>query len=183
MKIDRRNFLAASSSALVLAKSQLAAEIFQSAGRIEGREVAVYTTADKTNHRLSVTNNLKFKPMAQPLETQVCVFVDPTKTFETFLRKLQPVRAEGVRLDDLRARLRISAVNLPHQIGRAEVELIVALVDEHAFRVEHRAHRTVEDGDARGIQESLHGACHGRPVGGAHATPAVSRSPACPRTA
>ncbi|HEU4875562.1 MAG TPA: hypothetical protein VFT44_20805, partial [Pyrinomonadaceae bacterium] len=78
MKIDRRNFLAASSSALVLAKSQLAAEIFQSAGRIEGREVAVYTTADKTNHRLSVTNNLKFKPMAQPLETQVCVFVDPT---------------------------------------------------------------------------------------------------------
>src|ERR1051325_2184554 len=85
MKIDRRGFLAASSSALVLAKSQLASEIFQLAGQIERREVAVYTTADKTNHRLSATNTLKFKPMGQPLETQVCVFVDPTKTFQTFL--------------------------------------------------------------------------------------------------
>src|SRR5687768_12334494 len=85
MKIDRRNFLAASSSALVLAKSQLASELFQTAGSIAGREVAVYTTADKTNYRLSATNSLKFKPMGQPLETQVCVFVDPTKTFQTFL--------------------------------------------------------------------------------------------------
>lgn len=85
MKIDRRNFLTASSSALVFAKSQLASELFQSAGRIEGREVAVYTTADKTNHRLSATGTLKFKPMGQPLETQICVFVDPTKTFQTFL--------------------------------------------------------------------------------------------------
>ncbi|HEX7333998.1 MAG TPA: glycoside hydrolase family 30 protein [Pyrinomonadaceae bacterium] len=85
MKIDRRNFLAASSSALVFAKSQFASELFQSAGRVEGREVAVYTTADKTNYRLSATNSLKFKPMGQPLETQVCVFIDPTKTFQTFL--------------------------------------------------------------------------------------------------
>ena len=78
MKIDRRGFLAASSSALVLAKSQLASEIFQLAGQIERREVTVYTTADKTNHRLSATNTLKFKPLGQPLETQICVFVDPT---------------------------------------------------------------------------------------------------------
>src|SRR5215216_6295216 len=85
MKIDRRSFLAASSSALVFAKSQLASEIFQLAGGIEGREVAVYTTADKTNYRLSATNTLKFKPLSQPLETQICVFVDPTRTFQTFL--------------------------------------------------------------------------------------------------
>src|SRR5215216_4466863 len=85
MKIDRRSFLAASSSALVSAKSQLASEIFQLAGRIEGREVAVYTTADKTNYRLSATSTLKFKPLGQPLETQICVFIDPTKTFQTFL--------------------------------------------------------------------------------------------------
>src|SRR6185295_7145444 len=46
---------------------------------------AVYTTADKTKHRLSATDTLVFKPMGQPLETQICVFVDPTKTFQTIL--------------------------------------------------------------------------------------------------
>jgi len=50
-----------------------------------GRQVAVYTTADNTDHRLSATGTLSFKPMGQPLETQICVFVDPTKTFQTIL--------------------------------------------------------------------------------------------------
>ena len=95
MKIDRRGFLAASSSALVLAKSQLSSaanaqpsetsEPLEIEGRIEGREVAVYTTADKSNYRLSATDTLTFKPLGQPLETQICVFVDPAKTFQTIL--------------------------------------------------------------------------------------------------
>ncbi|HKP84037.1 MAG TPA: glycoside hydrolase family 30 protein [Pyrinomonadaceae bacterium] len=87
MKIDRRGFIAASSSALVFARSQLSAAARENPVYpiVEGREIAVYTTADKTNHRLSATNTLQFKPMGQPLETQVCVFVDPTKTFQTFL--------------------------------------------------------------------------------------------------
>ena len=87
MKMDRRGFIAASSSALVFARSQLSAAVRENPVYpiVEGREIAVYTTADKTNHRLSATNTLQFKPMGQPLETQVCVFVDPTKTFQTFL--------------------------------------------------------------------------------------------------
>src|ERR1700730_8239322 len=95
MKIDRRGFLVASSSALVLAKSQLSSgtyvqrsetsESLEVEGRIEGKEVAVYTTADKTDYRLSATNTAAFKPMGQPLETQICVFVDPAKTFQTIL--------------------------------------------------------------------------------------------------
>jgi len=87
MKIDRRGFIAASSSALVFARSELSAAARENPVylAVEGREIAVYTTADKTNHRLSATNTLKFKPMGQPLETQVCVFVDPAKTFQTFL--------------------------------------------------------------------------------------------------
>ena len=97
MKTDRRHFLAASSAALVLAKSQLLSpshvqasenapsEPFGSEGRIEGREVTVYTTADNSNHRLSATETLTFKHMGQPLETQICVFVDPAKTFQTIL--------------------------------------------------------------------------------------------------
>lgn len=50
-----------------------------------GKNVTVYTTADNSNLRLSKTTTLQFKPMAQPLETQVCIFADPDKTFQTFL--------------------------------------------------------------------------------------------------
>jgi glucosylceramidase len=81
MKIDRRSFIAASSSAVVLARSQMSLSAFANAART----VAVYTTADKTDLRLSATGTLNFKPMGQPLETQICVFVDPSKTFQTFL--------------------------------------------------------------------------------------------------
>src|SRR5436305_4476297 len=91
MKIDRRSFLIASSSALMLARSQLSrvadTQPFETAEplSIEGKEVTVYTTAADSNYRLSVTDTLAFKQMGQPLETQVCVFVDPTRTFQTIL--------------------------------------------------------------------------------------------------
>jgi glucosylceramidase len=94
MKIDRRGFLVASSSALVLGKGKLSPATFEQPSetpeppevkRIEAREVAVYTTADKTDFRISPTEKLTFKPMGQPLETQICVFVDPSKRAQTFL--------------------------------------------------------------------------------------------------
>jgi glucosylceramidase len=82
MKINRRGFLAASSSAVVLAKSDLSSLVH---ARPLAKQISVYTTADKTDYRLSQTNTLEFKPMGQPLETQICVFVDPHKTFQTVL--------------------------------------------------------------------------------------------------
>lgn len=82
MKINRRGFLAASSSAIVLAKSDLSSLVH---ARPLGKEISVYTTAEKTDYRLSKTNTLEFKPMGQPLETQICVFVDPAKTLQTVL--------------------------------------------------------------------------------------------------
>src|SRR6266540_784038 len=91
MKLDRRDFLVASSSALVLTKTQLsAAEYVQPSETselfsVEGKEVAVYTTADNSKHRLSATDTLTFKHLGQPLETQICVFVDPAKRFQTIL--------------------------------------------------------------------------------------------------
>jgi glucosylceramidase len=94
MTIDRRGFLVASSSALVLGKRWLppaaaepSPETPESPGleRLDAREIAVYTTADKTDYRLSATDRLTFKPLGQPLETQVCVFVDPTKRAQTIL--------------------------------------------------------------------------------------------------
>ncbi|HRE39512.1 MAG TPA: glycoside hydrolase family 30 protein [Chitinophagaceae bacterium] len=50
----------------------------------DGKKVIVYTTADSTDYRLSVTDTVEFKDMGQPFETQVCVFVDPSKTFQTY---------------------------------------------------------------------------------------------------
>jgi len=50
-----------------------------------GKKVIVFTTADNTDYRLSATDTVTFKKMGQPFETQVCVFVDPSKTFQTIL--------------------------------------------------------------------------------------------------
>lgn len=48
-------------------------------------KVTIYTTADSTDYRLSRTETLTPTPFGQPFETQPCVFVDPSKTFQTFL--------------------------------------------------------------------------------------------------
>ena len=53
---------------------------------INDRTVTVYATAENTDLRLKKTNtNLQFSDLKQPLETQLCVFVNPTKTFQTYL--------------------------------------------------------------------------------------------------
>jgi len=51
----------------------------------DGKKVIVYTTADSTDYRLAITDTVEFKEMGQPMESQVCVFVDPQKTFQTFV--------------------------------------------------------------------------------------------------
>lgn len=45
----------------------------------------IYTTADKTELKLSPGGNLTFTTFKQPLETEVCIFVDPSQTFQTFI--------------------------------------------------------------------------------------------------
>src|SRR4051812_47906522 len=50
------------------------------------KKVTVYTTADSTRLRLSLSQSkLQFSNFGQPLETQPCIFVDPTRTYQTFL--------------------------------------------------------------------------------------------------
>lgn len=51
----------------------------------DAKKVVVYTTADSSSLRLTLTDSVEFKEMGQPLETQICVFVDPSKTFQTYL--------------------------------------------------------------------------------------------------
>jgi len=62
---------------------------------IKERKIAVYTSADSTNFRLSKTeSNLQFSELKQPLETQICVFVNPNnasyKDRSTFIIKFFP---------------------------------------------------------------------------------------------
>ena len=50
------------------------------------RTVTVYTTAKNTSYRISKTDSgIQFSNFGQPFETQVCVFVDPTHSFQTIL--------------------------------------------------------------------------------------------------
>jgi glucosylceramidase len=65
--------------------TSLYAQVKKTSFSAHGKRVAVYTTADSTNLRLSKAGITTFKEMPQPLETQVCVFADPDKTFQTFL--------------------------------------------------------------------------------------------------
>jgi glucosylceramidase len=51
----------------------------------KGKLITVYTSADSTNLRITKTDNLVFSELKQPLETQICVFVNPNKTFQTFM--------------------------------------------------------------------------------------------------
>jgi len=50
-----------------------------------GKQISIYTTADSTNLRLTPSDNLTFSEAKQPLETEISVFVEPGKTFQTFV--------------------------------------------------------------------------------------------------
>jgi glucosylceramidase len=52
---------------------------------VTGKEVKAYSTAENTDLRLSETGSLKFAQKGQPFENEVIVFVDPSKTFQSFL--------------------------------------------------------------------------------------------------
>lgn len=51
----------------------------------EGKTIKIVTTADNSTNRLTETGFASFTNAGQPFENQVCVFVDPTKTFQTFI--------------------------------------------------------------------------------------------------
>jgi glucosylceramidase len=48
-------------------------------------QVTVYTTAENSSLRLSKTATLAFSPYGQPFETEPAIFVDPNKSFQTFV--------------------------------------------------------------------------------------------------
>lgn len=52
---------------------------------VNGRTAEVYVTADSTKLRLNQIEKLGFKQARQPLETEVCIFVNPEKTYQEFI--------------------------------------------------------------------------------------------------
>src|SRR4051794_20669729 len=49
------------------------------------KKITVYTTAENTSYRLSVTDTLQLASFGQPLETQPCIFIDAGKKFQQFI--------------------------------------------------------------------------------------------------
>jgi glucosylceramidase len=50
----------------------------------DNKKITVYSTADSSALRLTLTDTLEFKDKGQPFENEVIVFVDPSKTFQTY---------------------------------------------------------------------------------------------------
>jgi glucosylceramidase len=50
-----------------------------------GKEAIIYTTADSSSLRISHTEDETFQPTKQPFETEIAIFVNPEKTFQTFV--------------------------------------------------------------------------------------------------
>lgn len=49
------------------------------------KQVTIYTTASQTDLRLAITDTTTFENAGQPLEGQISVFVNPSKTFQNFI--------------------------------------------------------------------------------------------------
>ena len=61
-------------------------KIIESNIRVNAIEkVKVYTSSKGSDHNLSLTQNADFNPSNQPLETEIAVFVNPNKQFQTFI--------------------------------------------------------------------------------------------------
>src|SRR6185312_111768 len=50
---------------------------------LDGKKAIVYSTTEGTDEKISLSDTLSFENHPQPLETDVCVFVDPTHQFQT----------------------------------------------------------------------------------------------------
>ena len=50
-----------------------------------GKKVIVYTTADSTDYRLTITDTLSFFDIDEPVQAQQSIFVDPSHTFQTYI--------------------------------------------------------------------------------------------------
>jgi hypothetical protein len=94
--------------------------------------------ADRAGHEGATPGRLARDP--RPLAVDL-----PNLCLQAVGPQLEAVGTERVRLDDVGPRLDVLVVDLPHEAGTREVELVEAPVQEDAAGVEHGAHGPVED--------------------------------------
>src|SRR5438105_746248 len=71
--------------ALLSAVLFLSSQMIAQTNKAKEKTVTVYTTAKNSDLRISQNGTLQFKEFKQPLETQPCIFVDPSHTYQTFI--------------------------------------------------------------------------------------------------
>jgi glucosylceramidase len=112
-----------------------------------GKPLKIYTTAEGTDLRLTLSDELTFKSASQPLETEIAVFVNSNKTFQKFLgiggaitdasaevfAKLSPDKQEEL----LNAYYSDSGIN--YNIIRTSI---------HSCDFSSKSHTYIEEGDA-----------------------------------
>ena len=72
-------------SVLLLATFFSPSILAQKTYSVTGKSIQAFSTAENTDLRLSSTGSLTFKQKGQPFENEVMVFVDPSKTFQSYL--------------------------------------------------------------------------------------------------
>src|SRR4029079_3143758 len=127
-------------AAAILERLQLLAE--RGAGFVEARRTKGLETTSQWPY-CSSDQQVVFGALARDFRRGAVDLGD--LRLKTVLRQFDAAGSEGVGLQDFGARFSVRLVYVAHEIGRAQVQLIVALVDEHAFVVELRAHRAIED--------------------------------------
>ena len=84
MKRDFRNFRFAF-IALFLPVINFAVAQTATPYSVKNKTVKVYLTAKNSENKITQTETLQFTDKPQPVETEVAIFVDPSKTFQTML--------------------------------------------------------------------------------------------------
>ncbi len=66
-------------------KIQSQAEEMKETFTLDGKQIDIYTTASNSDLRLSKTESLDVNASEQPVESEVSIFVNPNKTFQSFI--------------------------------------------------------------------------------------------------
>lgn len=147
MKMKKLHFLI-TIIAMVSAMHSTAQQSAKAAKSGNPATAVVYTTAENTDLKLSPIGTLTFKDFGQPLETQVCIFVDPAHKFQTLLGiggAITDAAAETfAKLPEARQKELITAYYDPQKgIGYS-----LARTTIHSSDFSSRSYTYVDDNDA-----------------------------------
>ena len=85
MKISKNYFALSLLAMMCFMTSTFATSPIKQQKSLSPRKAQVFITAKDSALRLTQSSDAIFEPFGQPFETQVCVFVDPSKSFQTMI--------------------------------------------------------------------------------------------------